>query len=139
MSQRTREVVEKLANDPASFTDSPDRMDHIYALFLLAQFREKRLFPHLIALLHAPIDILNLVLSDLLADGPGRIAASVFNGDLDALIQLLDDEQLDEDIRGQAALALVALALEGTLEREAVLDILGTRLKNGLNPKFFTF
>ncbi len=37
-------VVEAVARDPLAYAQRPDYMVHIFALFLLAQFREKRAY-----------------------------------------------------------------------------------------------
>jgi hypothetical protein len=42
------EVLESAARDPQSFSRDPNRMIHLYAMHLLAQFRETRAYPLLV-------------------------------------------------------------------------------------------
>ena len=42
------EVLETVARDPQSFASDPKRMTHIYAMYLLAQFRGTRAYPLLV-------------------------------------------------------------------------------------------
>jgi len=52
-------VLEEVARDPQPFATNGGRMIHIYAMFLLAQFREPRAYPLLVKIEreHYPIDL----------------------------------------------------------------------------------
>lgn len=50
-------VLEELAASPASFVERDDYMLHIFAMYLLAQFREKRAYRPLVTIISAPGDI----------------------------------------------------------------------------------
>src|SRR5438552_2647462 len=48
------EVLESAARDPQSFARDPNGMIHLYAMYLLAQFRETRAYPLLVQMFSAP-------------------------------------------------------------------------------------
>lgn len=63
------EIVEEVVNHPDDY--EAKRIDHIYALYLLSQFRVKELFPLLVKILHFPDEKLDLILGEELI--PSRI------------------------------------------------------------------
>lgn len=70
--------------------------------------------------LHWSEDELNWTLGDFLTEGSGRVLASVYNGDLDALKELLENENAYEFARGQAISAITILVLQEQLDREEI-------------------
>jgi hypothetical protein len=46
-------VLEEVARDPQSFAADQDRMIHVYAMYLLAEFREYRAYPLLVKIFSA--------------------------------------------------------------------------------------
>src|SRR5438132_8786654 len=48
------EVLESAARDPQSFARDPIGMIHLFAMYLLAQFRETRAYPLLVQMFSAP-------------------------------------------------------------------------------------
>ncbi|MCZ0702970.1 hypothetical protein J2T56_001135 [Natronobacillus azotifigens] len=114
------QVVDQFIEDPSIASNNPRYFGHIYAFFLLGQFREKALFHKLLQILHWSEEDLNLVFGDFITEGSGRILASVYNGDLDALKELLENEESYEFARGQAVAALTILVLQGQLDREDI-------------------
>ena len=57
-------------------------MAHIYAMFLLAQFREKRAYPLIVDFFSAPGDIAAEATGDVVTEYLSRILASVCGGDV---------------------------------------------------------
>jgi hypothetical protein len=47
-------VVEAVADDPVKHAEREDYMLHVFALFLLAEFREKRAYPLAVKIFSAP-------------------------------------------------------------------------------------
>lgn len=66
------EVLEAVARDPDSFANG-DRMIHIYAMYLLAQFRESQAYPLLVRIFSAPGDLAFDLAGDVVTDDLGRI------------------------------------------------------------------
>jgi deoxycytidylate deaminase len=51
------------------------------------------------------------ILGDTITEESGRMIASVFNGDIQAIKNLVENTELDEFARGQGIHAMVILAL----------------------------
>ena len=63
------EVLEAVARDPQSFTADPKRMIHIYAMYLLAQFRETRAYPLLVRVFSTPGELPMDLAGDIVTEG----------------------------------------------------------------------
>ena len=74
-------VLEDAARDPRPFA-SEDRMVHIFAMYLLAQFRETRAYPLLVKIFSAPAESIHDLAGDVVTEGLGSILASVSGGDI---------------------------------------------------------
>ncbi|WP_051575223.1 DUF1186 domain-containing protein [Sporolactobacillus terrae] len=131
------EIVEDVANHPDDYEEQ--RIDLIYALYLLSQFRVKQLFPLLVKILHLPDEKLDLLLGDTLTEGTSRMLASVYNGDIQTLQQLIENTELDEYARGQGLSALVILALKGQIERERIVKYFESLLTEKLSDEQYYF
>jgi hypothetical protein len=72
--------------------ETPSYDLHFYALFLLAQFREKRAFPKMIRLLKMDEETLDYFLGETLTEVGSRCLCSVYDGNLTLLKELIEDE-----------------------------------------------
>lgn len=106
----TNENAEKVSQDE-------DYILHLYALYLLAQFKVKEAYPLVIELINNEEDIVEGLLGDVITEGLGRILASVCNKDLDPLKSTIENETLYEYIRVAALRALGILALHNELDK----------------------
>jgi len=64
---------------------------HIIAMHTLAYFREKREYPDIISIAKLPTDIIGPLLDDTITEGLAGIIASVFNGDLGQIQEIIDN------------------------------------------------
>lgn len=101
---------------------------HIYAMFLLAQFRETRAYPLLVDLYATPGDIVYDITGDTLTEDLGRILASVSGGDISLIKQLIEGPDVFESVCSAGLTALVTLVVECEISRESVLDYFQTLL-----------
>ncbi|PYT79137.1 MAG: DUF1186 domain-containing protein, partial [Acidobacteria bacterium] len=62
-------VLESAARDPQSFARDPNRMIHLYAMYLLAQFRETRAYPLLVQMFSAPGELPLDLAGDTVTEG----------------------------------------------------------------------
>lgn len=124
------QVVDQFIDDPSIASDNHDYFGHLYAFFLLGQFKEQTLFPKLLQLLHWSEQELDRTIGDFLTEGSGRILASVYNGDLDALKELVENVDCDEYARGQAICAITILMLYEQLDREDIISYYQKLLKD---------
>jgi hypothetical protein len=95
---------------------------HLYAMFLLAQFREKQAFPLIMQIASLPGDWPEIILGDTLTEDLHRIIASVFNGDLLALQQVIENPDLNSWSRDATIQSLLVLVQEKIIEREWVIE-----------------
>ena len=107
--------IEEIDENPAYYL-------HIFALYLLAQFREPRACPLVVDFFSIPGEITLDLTGDLVTEHLGRILASVYNGDLNLIKQLIEDPEVNEYVRGSAVTSLLILVLQGVIAREEMIQ-----------------
>lgn len=115
------QILEEAAHNIEDVYEQEDYMAHIYAMFLLAQFREKRAYPLVIDFFSAPGDISLEATGDVVTEDLAQILASVCCGDASLIKQLAENEAADEYVRNAALESLVCLVATGQMPREEVL------------------
>ncbi|HEX5219351.1 MAG TPA: DUF1186 domain-containing protein [Verrucomicrobiae bacterium] len=108
-------------------TDAPDdylrrQHDnlHLFAIYLLAQFRETRALDAFLRFFSLPGDAALDLTGDMVTENGAAVIASVCGGDPAPLLRLIHDEAVNEFVRGQAIDALLVQHLWGERPREAV-------------------
>ncbi|MBU2512405.1 DUF1186 family protein [bacterium] len=91
---------------------------YIYAMFLLAEFREKRALNTIVDLLSLPGETTWELIGDIMTEDLGRILASVSCGECAGLEKLIENEDLDELVRAAAIDAMLILLVKEELPRE---------------------
>lgn len=130
------EILENTFQNAEGLAEDVDYLAHIYALYLLAQFKEQRAYPLVVALLEKPYDILNKLLDDTITEGLSRILASVFNKDVNPLKRIIENEQVDEFIRSAAMDALVVLVAQRIIERDEIVTYFLQLFHGGLEREY---
>jgi hypothetical protein len=125
-------MLEHTVNHMDEVAENSDYIGYLFAMYLLAQFREPRAFPYLVRLMSAPSDLLDSLLGDTYTDAGDRILASVYNGDLETLKALVVNRDADEFARSAALDAMRILVADGVLSREEVIAFLTTLFRGGL-------
>ncbi len=98
---------------------------HINALFLLAKARDRDAFPLLVSICRLNhYSLYNLLAPEVMVFYLHRILASVFNGDIDSLKQLLEGQGLLEDIHCTVLKTLYLLVLKGKINRKNTVSYL---------------
>ncbi|MCP4111212.1 MAG: DUF1186 domain-containing protein [Desulfobacteraceae bacterium] len=115
-------IIEYSTDNIDSLADEDGYFAHIFAMYLLAQFKEKRAFKPLINFFSVPGEIAINFTGDVVTEDMGRIFASVFDGDTELLKSLIENENADEYIRAAAMSAFVALVANGKMPREETLN-----------------
>lgn len=125
-------ILKQVAVSPELFTDSPRRIDHIYAVMLLSQFQAAEGFEPFLHTLQLPDDLAFALYGDLLMNCGGRIVASLYSGlsimeddlvsfpELDAIFDLIDNTSLDELIRGIGFQAITSLVRQRKISRDLI-------------------
>jgi hypothetical protein len=130
-------VLEKIA-DPVEahlLNGEGDYMAHLYAMFLLAQFRETRAFPFVLRIARLDGDLLGSLFGDFITGNLGNVLASICGGEADEIQELIEDTNADEWVRGAALGSLVTLVGAGIRSREEVLDYFASLFRGRLTDK----
>jgi hypothetical protein len=117
-------TVAAVADDPAAYARRYDYLLHLFALYLLAQFGERRAYPLVLRLVGGPSQAVDNLLGDTITEGLSCITASVFDGELEPLIRVVLNPQVNEFARGSLISALVLLHFEDQLTRAQLVEIL---------------
>lgn len=124
----------RVAADPTS-AQADGYVLHLYAMLLLAHWRDTRAYRPLVALGHLGEAVTDAIFGQLAYDNYGRALASVCDGDIAPLAALVDAPDADFWARSSALEALTLAALEGRAPAAAVGDFLaefGTREADAL-------
>jgi hypothetical protein len=130
-------VLEEIA-DPklvAGLDTDGEYMAHLYAMFLLAQFRETRAYPLLVKIALLPSDLIESLFGDCITENFSSVLASVCGGDLEGIQSIIENPDADEWVRGSALAALVTLVAVGVKSREEILDYFARLFHGGLTDK----
>jgi hypothetical protein len=110
--------------------EEPEYMAHLYALYLLAQFREPRAYPVMVEFFSLPGDVSLDLTGDVVTEDLDRILASVCGGDVRLIERLAENPYVNAYVRNVALRALVCVVAWGEMTREDVLAYY-TRLFHG--------
>lgn len=130
-------VLEEIA-DPAEarlLNAEGDYMAHLYAMFLLAQFRETRAYPLVVRIALLPSDLLESLFSDFITESLPKVLASVCDGNLDGIQSIVENPDADEWVRGAALGSLLNLVVAGATTREEVLEYFASLFHGKLTDK----
>lgn len=83
MLEYTKNNLEEICSEEDEF------FGYIYAIFLLAEFRETKAFPFLIEILNQDTDIVEYIIGDDYPEYLPRLLASTYNGDDEALFSII--------------------------------------------------
>jgi len=108
---------------------------HLYALYLLAQFREKQAFPLILKLFSFPGDTPTLVAGDVLTEDLCRILASVCDSDIAPIQALIEDPTKNEYVRAACISSLVTLVGCGLRTRKEILRYFRSLIEEKLEKK----
>lgn len=116
------DVLTRLAADPTQMANEEDGALHMWAMHLLAAWRDTRAYAPLLALAHHDEDTLEMLLGDVVTESLPACLASVCNGDTAPLQVLFEDTSASFWSRLAALEALGIRVLEGDGDRQALVD-----------------
>ena len=117
-------VVESVAAAPSEWAERKENMLPLFAMFLLAQFREKPAYPLLVKIVSAPGETPFDLFGDTITEGLSQVLASVYDGNSAPLQGLVESEEVNEYVRSAALDAFLVLEHTGQMPRETVLEYL---------------
>jgi hypothetical protein len=97
---------------------------HLYAMYLLAQFRETRAYPLVVWFARLEEGLLDALAGEFVTEDLCRVLASVCDGDTGPIEELIEDETLGEYARSAALHSLLVLVAEGDKSRDEVMTYL---------------
>lgn len=111
---------------------------HLYAMYLLAQFREVRSYPLIVKLVSFPGDIPHAIAGDVLTEDLSRILASVYDGNISLIKEIIENPEINEYVRSAAIHSLVNLVGCGLKPRLKVIHYFKHLLREKLErtPSF---
>jgi Protein of unknown function (DUF1186)/SEC-C motif len=115
-------ILARTLENYEEFLDQETYMGHIYAMYLLAQFREKGAYQPIIQLSSLPGEIPDELMGDTVTEGLPRILAGVSCGDDHLLRRLAENDNVNEYVRSSALGALVTLVAAGEKSRDELID-----------------
>jgi hypothetical protein len=127
-----RETTERAAEIDAE----GDYMAHLYAMFLLAQFREVRAYPLVVRFASLPGELPHSLCGDFITEDLGKVLASLCGGDLAGIQSLIENEAVDEWVRGAALSSLVTLVAVGQKSREEIVSYFVQLFRGKLEREF---
>jgi len=129
-------ILERTAQDPQFPIVHQKYMGHLYAMYLLAQFREKAAYQPIIQLSSLPGDMSDDVMGETATSELSRILACVSCGDDYLIRRLVENEDANEWVRGSALSALVILVAAGEKSRDEVVDYFQSLFRHKLAREY---
>jgi hypothetical protein len=117
-------------------SELPDYFLHLYAMYLLAQFKESQAYLPIVEFFSVPGDISMDVTGDLATEDLGRILASVCDGNIEPIQQLIENRQANEYVRSSALSSLIILVIQGSIDREVVIKYFGELFSTRLEREY---
>ena len=109
---------------------------HIYAMFLLAQFREEKAHPWIVRFFSLPGDISLELTGDLVTENLGSILASTCDNDISLITSLIENQDINEYVRGAALEALMCLVAAGQKTDEEISAYFARLFKGALEREY---
>ena len=108
---------------------------HAHALYLLAQFREKQAYPLMHKFFSISHPIIEMLIGESHIEQAGRLLASVSDGDMSLIKDLIENPDVYEYVRSSCIDALIVLMVNGDLSRELVIEYFSELFDNKLERK----
>lgn len=116
-------ALEQMAAAP-SIAEDEDYVLHLYAMHLLAAWREPRAFAAMVSLGHHDEETVEMMMGDTVTESYGRCLASVCGGDIAPLKALFENTQASYWARNAALDAMMLLVLQGDGSRDDLIAYL---------------
>jgi uncharacterized protein DUF1186 len=114
-------ILEKSTADAERLLEEENYFGHIYAMFILAQLREKQAYPLVSKFFSLSEEVTWELAGDIVTEDLGRILASVSCGETAPLEKIIEDNSRDDLVRAAAIDALLILLSIGELERDSLI------------------
>lgn len=112
-----------------------DYIGHIYAVILLAKFKEKKLCPLFLDLLRLPGTRIYELFDTIIPEYGARIIASVYDGNIDNILKVLNDKKANEYAKAVTIQGLKILCINKKISIEKLEDFLIGLLRGNLKDR----
>ena len=116
------EVIDFTVHNARDLAMDRNFLLHIIAMHTLAYYREKRAYPGIITMAKLPVKVINPLLEDTITEGLSSIIASVCDGNLEPIKDVIESGECDAYVRKAAITSLVALVANGVVDRDIVVN-----------------
>lgn len=99
---------------------------HLFSLFLLSQFQEKKAFPLIMKLARLEENELDALIGDCITEDLHRFIAATYDGNLSTIKSLIEDVEVNEWSRKAGLKSLVVLAKMGRIEKGDVVNYISS-------------
>ena len=127
-------ILEYTVNN-AETTIENKKYTHIFAMMLLAQYREKSAYQLIYEIFSLPGDLPLDLTGDFVTEYLMRVLASVCCGDISLIHRLIEDNKVNEYVRSAALRSLLVLVAADELYREETVDYFGELFSGKLEPE----
>jgi|PlaIllAssembly_1097288.scaffolds.fasta_scaffold220509_1 hypothetical protein len=130
-------IIERAANDPQWLNENMDYMGFTYALYLLAQFKEKRAYPLIVkyfSQLGTDDNCLDAT-GDIVTEDLASILASVCGNDLGLIKEIIENPEINKYVRTAALESLVILYKFDLLTRAELISYFKCLLESRLDKQ----
>lgn len=117
------DVLHSIAANPKP-AENGEYMLHLYAMHLLAAWRDQRAYPAMLALGAFSEDVIDDIMGDVVTETYGRCLASVCDGNVEPLQRRFENPQASIWSRTAALIAWQVCVLGGELPRQPLVDYL---------------
>lgn len=124
------EILEDVLAKPAEYTDNQDYYAHIYALYLLGNFREHRAHKVIIDLFSLPGDIPSDLFGDTVTEDLSVILYRTCGGSIELIKSLILNNEAYEYCRASSLEALEFAVAECIIQRDEIITFLGSIVDN---------
>ena len=114
-------IVKEAKQNAQELVHQGNYIAHIYAMYLLAQFRERRAYPLIADFFSMPGEITMDLAGEVVTEDLGRILASVSHGDTSLMEELAENQNANEYVRNAALIGMLILVARGEKSRQEVM------------------
>ena len=125
-------IMKYASENAEALSEQEYYMAPIYALYLLAQFREKSAYPLIVDFFSIPGDVSLDLTGDVVTEDLNRILASVSHGDMSLMKRLAENRDANEYVRNAALSAMLVLVVQGAASRDEVMLYYENLFRGGL-------
>ena len=133
------ETINKYKNNLEELDENPDYILHMYAMYLLAQFRETKAYPIIIEFFSKSGNLILDVTVDIVTEDLHRILASVYDGNLDLIKKLIENTEVNQFVRSAGLNSLIVLVVNDLITREEIIKYFEYLFLNQVEPENSSF